>query len=684
MTAGGGDERARRSRDAGGLARIEARIASIPAALRAAGALAELAPPFDPHRARAIVTTGVGSSAAHARFLAHVLARELGLPARFEPTGALARTPPPGSLRDALVVFSQGLSPNARFAFAHARAFGAVVVATAQGASARGGERAEWLGALVASGAAIVDVDAPDEYGTLARVVGPMLGLVAALRIARSLGRAIGGSASARPALAFDGDEVARRVERADAALDAALASAGLDPADPASARALVDGEVAFVASEGYGECVAHLPTKWLELAQRTPPPVWDGFELAHGGLQLLFAAAARPRAGAPPPFAIHLARGGARGGARRVDEDATLGRALATALAGSGVRSVALAAEASGPSAAFEHEALANALLVRWLRGSALDPADWPGRDRDGALYARSPALARAGSASNDDARPRLAGAPARALRASMPNANARPRAPLAPAPALGRLRWPEVDAAPGGAHRVAVLALGSVEQHGPHLPLDTDIAIARWLAAGVAARIAGAIALPALELGAASEHAAFPGTLSLSPATFTAVVADLLRSLAPHGFARAFVFSAHGGNLGALRAARDALRAAAAPCALVVCDDPDGVAARLARVGAESGIAPREQGHHAGEVETSILRAIDGHGVATHALAAGVDGGPGDAQALFYPSLRAHAPDGTVGDPRRFDAARGRAYLDAWIDELVAFYDACAADDA
>lgn len=630
-----------RARDAAveplGIALLDRRRASIPSAVRAASRAPELPPPFAAHRARSILATGVGSSAAHARFLADVLARELGLPARFVATGSLERTPPPGSLRDALVVFSQGLSPNARLALSHARAFGALVVATARRAAEAGDERAKWLATLEASGAAIVDLDAPDEYGTLARVVGPMLGFAAALRIARSLARSIGCEPSALRALELDGELVASRIERADDALGAALESAAGDGAQPVPAE-LLDADVAFVASEGYGERASHAATKWLELSLRPPPPIWDASELAHGGLQQLFASRAEGRAA----WVVHLSRG--------TPADAALAASMRASFGDDGPRLLELASEDAGPCAVFEHEALLNALLLRALRSRRVDPSDWPGRGRDAALYERSPAFA--------------------------PHSQGALRSALAAAPELARERWPAFDAWLAGGPRVAVLALGSVEQHGSHLAFDTDLAIARWLAASVAARIEGAIALPAVPFGAAREHADFPGTLSLGDATFAGVVADLLRSVARHGFDGAFVFSAHGGNLGALRAEARQLREAASPAALVVCDDHAELARRLAALGAKEGISNDELGHHAGELETSIVRAIGGFAALADGLEPGVAGGGGDAQELFYPSLRANAPGGVVGDPRRFDPARGRAYLEAWSDFLVELY--------
>ncbi len=180
-----------------------------------------------------------------------------------------------------------------------------------------------------------------------------------------------------------------------------------------------------------------------------------------------------------------------------------------------------------------------------------------------------------------------------------------------------------------------------------------------------------------PTLAIGCASEHLDFPGTLHCTPATLAALLGDVLASLARHGFARAFVFSAHGGNVGALHDALPTLRRAAAPMTLVAHTDLDALTATLHHAAAAAGVAAEAAGHHAGEIETSILLALRPAAVRRDALAPGRLAPTAGAQSLFYPSLRVHARDGTVGDPRAADAARGERYLAAWTDALVATWE-------
>src|SRR3954453_2101270 len=91
-----------------------------------------------------------------------------------------------------------------------------------------------------------------------------------------------------------------------------------------------------------------------------------------------------------------------------------------------------------------------------------------------------------------------------------------------------LGAATWPELRDAPS----VLLLPLGATEQHGPHLPLETDTLIAVALADGVARVRGDVVVAPALPFGSSGEHAGFPGTLSVGQEVLEAAVVELVRS--------------------------------------------------------------------------------------------------------------------------------------------------------
>jgi creatinine amidohydrolase len=596
------------------------RLARIPGALREAFAQPALRLPFDPRTLRRIRVTGLGSSEAQARLLAALLSEYAGFDARFVPTGELAAGPPPGAAHEALVVFSQGLSPNARFALRDAARWRHSVLLTSVSEDDADPERAAILDGLREIGALLVPFPGGDERGTLVRLIGSMTGMAAALRLARAFGAAAGRPA---PGLDVAPERICERVEAALASIDARLSEV------PEGA---FDQPIAFLASGSYAELLFNLRLKWLEGLLRPLPPVWELLGFAHGPLQqawpqsMTFLALSRPDA----------------------PHEADLLKRAESVLDPSRHRIVQLASTLPAPLALFEHEALLDALVVRRSEALGLDPTRWPARGLDAPLYDHAPEQA-----------PRPAGA----VRKAHGNGETR----------LAALVWPDLEARLAGGRAIAVVPLGATEQHGPHLPFATDTWIADALAERFCAQVPHAVRLPALALGCSSEHAAFPGTLSLSPGTLSAVLRDLMTCLARHGFARAFVFSAHGGNYEALRAATPSLRQAAAPMRLCVFTDIEALTRTQQRAAAAHGIDAASAGHHAGEFETSILSGLRPELVRRGALAPGVLHPAADAQHLFHPDLRPNAPLGTVGDPRPADAARADAYLDAWTRLLV-----------
>jgi creatinine amidohydrolase len=141
-----------------------------------------------------------------------------------------------------------------------------------------------------------------------------------------------------------------------------------------------------------------------------------------------------------------------------------------------------------------------------------------------------------------------------------------------------LTELAWEEVRDL-DRARTVAVLPVGAIEAHGPHLPLGTDVVIAEAMARSGAARIESqdlsAVLLPPLPFTAAPFGAGFAGTLSIAPATVTALLLDLARELTRHGFAALAIANAHldPAHLAAL--AEAAARARAERLLPVACPD-------------------------------------------------------------------------------------------------------------
>ncbi len=116
---------------------------------------------------------------------------------------------------------------------------------------------------------------------------------------------------------------------------------------------------------------------------------------------------------------------------------------------------------------------------------------------------------------------------------------------------PLIAKKTWCEVGGAGG---RKVIIPLGSIEQHGPHLPLDTDSLLVERIAREVAVKVGGLLA-PTICLGVSEEHMDFKGTLTLKPDSFRGMVSDVCTSLSRHGFVDQHIINSHGGNSRYLR---------------------------------------------------------------------------------------------------------------------------------
>jgi len=125
-----------------------------------------------------------------------------------------------------------------------------------------------------------------------------------------------------------------------------------------------------------------------------------------------------------------------------------------------------------------------------------------------------------------------------------------------------LGELTWPDVKDFLT-VHNVAVVPVGSCEQHGPHLPIDTDAYDALWLSLKAAEKSKCALVAPPIYYGISWHHMDYPGTITLNPHTLEQLAYEVASSLIKHGFKKILFENGHGGNTPALEAAIQRIKA-------------------------------------------------------------------------------------------------------------------------
>jgi creatinine amidohydrolase/Fe(II)-dependent formamide hydrolase-like protein len=238
-----------------------------------------------------------------------------------------------------------------------------------------------------------------------------------------------------------------------------------------------------------------------------------------------------------------------------------------------------------------------------------------------------------------------------------------------------LGELTWPtarqrlaEVD--------VALLPVGAIEQHGPHLPLDTDAFDAEHLAKEVAASCSDPkpIVLPLIPYGVSYHHENFDGTISISPDTLSRIVYEVGMSMARQGIRKLVVVNGHGGNVPALRfAAQNINRDAFIFTTVETGESSDADVAAMTETKGDV---------HSGEVETSTALATRPHLVRM------------DKAEVFIPKFSSHyldfsskrsvewyartariSPSGVMGDPSKASEDKGHRIWAVMVRNLVEF---------
>jgi creatinine amidohydrolase len=246
--------------------------------------------------------------------------------------------------------------------------------------------------------------------------------------------------------------------------------------------------------------------------------------------------------------------------------------------------------------------------------------------------------------------------------------------------------MRWQEMSSVQVDAldrdGTIVILPLGSVEQHGRHMPLGTDTILAEAVALAAAERLNGrAAVLPPPWYGLSDHHMRFAGSVTLSARTMLALVEDIAASVVTHGFSRLLVVNGHGGNNGIIDVLAGQLGHRFYGQARIACVTYFQLA--KAAIAALRRSRPGGMGH-AGEFETSMMLHLRPELVALEeAQVMYPDTGSeylttdllGSSRARAHHDFADLSPSGTLGDPSLADGERGGAFHEAVVKELVLF---------
>jgi len=229
-------------------------------------------------------------------------------------------------------------------------------------------------------------------------------------------------------------------------------------------------------------------------------------------------------------------------------------------------------------------------------------------------------------------------------------------------------QLSWPELELRVNDG-AVAVLPVGAAcKEHGPHLPMNTDLVQAEWLAAALVRR-AGVLVWPTVTYGYYPAFTDYPGSVSLARDTFQSTVQDILEGIRRAGARAALILNTGISTI--------------APLETVVAAGQRGMRVNLANVyqgqryqHVAQDLEEQVAGGHADELETSIMLAIGRDCVALDKAQAWVPAAMSGSGAFSRSDPRAprFSPAGVWGDPTLASEEKGRRLLAAMLDDLLA----------
>jgi creatinine amidohydrolase len=216
-----------------------------------------------------------------------------------------------------------------------------------------------------------------------------------------------------------------------------------------------------------------------------------------------------------------------------------------------------------------------------------------------------------------------------------------------------------------------MVILPVASLEQHGPHLPVEVDSMLGETVAVRAARKInergQQAVVLPVLWTGLSEHHMSFGGTITLDVATFAAVIEGVCRSVLCHGFKRIILLNAHGGNENALRTITDELTPKLGS-PIVQFTYWYAAAVAIAKILETQGVLM-----HACEAETSMMLAVRPELVAMDRVGMAKANSTPDVTDVVgggvyrWRTIGARSSSGVIGNPEAATAEKGERLFEA-----------------
>jgi len=239
-----------------------------------------------------------------------------------------------------------------------------------------------------------------------------------------------------------------------------------------------------------------------------------------------------------------------------------------------------------------------------------------------------------------------------------------------------MEEMNWVDIQKAIEDGFKTVIIGVGSTEQHGPHLPTQTDALIAEVIVNLIAQKLKSALQARTISVGCSDHHLSFSGTISLKKSTLKAIIQDYIESLQKHGFKNIIFIPTHGGNFEPLKEAVEEVQENYSKIKIMAFTDLMGFVDAQDKIAVDLNITINEAGSHAGEAETSEILFIDENLVKRDRFQPGYLGilGEEEVQMLFEKGMSSLTDIGVLGDPTKASKKHGKIYIEKMVEFLIA----------
>ncbi len=239
-----------------------------------------------------------------------------------------------------------------------------------------------------------------------------------------------------------------------------------------------------------------------------------------------------------------------------------------------------------------------------------------------------------------------------------------------------MEEMNWVDIKDAINGGFKTVIIGVGSTEQHGPHLPTQTDALIADVIVNLIAQKLKNALQAQTIRVGCSDHHLAFPGTISLKKSTLKGIIHDYIESLQKHGFENIIFIPTHGGNFIPLKEAVEEAQEKYTNNKILAFTDLMGFMNVQFKIAAGLNITIEEAGGHAGEAETSEILFLAENLVKRDKFQPGYLGvlKEKEIEMLIKKGMPSLTEIGVIGDPTKASKEHGKIYIEKMVEFLTA----------